>query len=95
MTEPSDAQLAEKILRSRIAFICMAAIAGDDGDLKTLVDDLVQWFAAQRIAARGEISEAQLDEAWHVYTHTNPGKWDREHMRAALEAASLAKRETA
>jgi len=33
----------ERTLRTKIAFICMAAVAGKEGDLKALTDDLVRF----------------------------------------------------
>ena len=40
----------ERALRFRIAFICMAALAGkkEEKALKDLTDDLVEWLRAQR-----------------------------------------------
>ena len=33
----------EKSLRVKLAFICMAAVAGKEGDLRALTDDLVRF----------------------------------------------------
>ncbi len=38
----------ERELRTRIAFICMAAAHGKEGDLKTLTDNLVQTIREMR-----------------------------------------------
>ncbi len=46
----ADAQAPtwERELRTRVAFICMAAVNGKEGDLKILTDNLVQTIRNMR-----------------------------------------------
>lgn len=42
-TETREPASWEKTLRYKLAFICMAAVAGKEGDLKYLTEDMIEF----------------------------------------------------
>lgn len=52
----------ERALRVKVAFICMAAVAGKEGDLKHLTDDLVHFCEQANAAERERCATVALEQ---------------------------------